>query len=319
MTTWQEDVLGAPYEATRFDLRPDSEGPVQATLVRRRADPDRDSDRAVLHVHGFADYFFQKVAADYWVSRGFDFYALDLRKYGRSMLPHQTPNYTDDLTSYYEELGLAWREIARNHGQILVSGHSTGGLVTSLWLNDLRHSAAGLFLNSPWLDFQGDFLTRHVRLPIVKELGAFKPMVEIKRKAVGIYAKSLHRDHHGEWDFDLRLKPLHSFTPYAGWIRAIRIGQARVAAGLEIDAPVLMISSARSGNPEHIEDPDASSTDIVLDVEQMRRRVGGLSHRVTLSMIEGAIHDVTLSRESVREEVFAQIDKWVHTEIGEPE
>ena len=42
--------------------------------------------RAVLHVHGFADYFFQTVAADCWVERGYDFYALDLRKYGRSLL-----------------------------------------------------------------------------------------------------------------------------------------------------------------------------------------------------------------------------------------
>jgi alpha-beta hydrolase superfamily lysophospholipase len=318
MISWQEDVLGSPYEAAKLSLRPDSEGDVQATLVRRRVTPGEDSDRAVIHVHGFADYFFQKPAADFWVSRGYDFYALDLRKYGRSLLPHQTPNYTDDLTAYYEELDLAWLEVAGNHERIVVSGHSTGGLVTSLWLHDKKHPAVGLFLNSPWLDFQGDQLTRHLKLPIVKELGAFKPMVEIKRSTTGIYAKSLHRDHFGEWDFDLSLKPLQSFKAYAGWIRAIRIGQSRVATGLDIDCPVLMITSARSSDPADNHDPDASSTDIVLDVEQMRRRVGGLSHQVTMSMIEGAIHDVTLSGEPARARVFSRLGKWLTTETETP-
>ena len=62
-----------------------------ATLVRRRADaPTR---RAVLYLHGFVDYFFQTHLAEFFTDRGFDFYALDLRKYGRSLLPHQTPNF----------------------------------------------------------------------------------------------------------------------------------------------------------------------------------------------------------------------------------
>ena len=58
---------------------------------------EHDHDAAVLHVHGFADYFFQTEYAEWWLERGYDFYALDLRKYGRSLRPHQTPNYVTDL------------------------------------------------------------------------------------------------------------------------------------------------------------------------------------------------------------------------------
>ncbi|HEU4347317.1 MAG TPA: alpha/beta hydrolase, partial [Actinoplanes sp.] len=81
--------MGAPYERYVIDLPPDDEGPVVATLVRRRA--DNPSRRAVLYVHGWVDYFFQTHLADFFVERGWDFYALDLRKYGRSLLAHQTP------------------------------------------------------------------------------------------------------------------------------------------------------------------------------------------------------------------------------------
>src|SRR3954454_13347175 len=125
------DVLGAPYTARTLLLRPDDEGAVVATLVSRRA--PRPTNRAVLHVHGFADYFFQTVAADWWVERGYDFYALDLRKYGRSILPHQTPNYVTDLAHYHPELDLAWDRLTSGHRHIVLSGHSTGGLVVPLW------------------------------------------------------------------------------------------------------------------------------------------------------------------------------------------
>ena len=55
-----------------------------ATLVRlRAAAPTR---RAVLYLHGFVDYFFQTHLAEFFTERGYDFYALDLRKYGRSLL-----------------------------------------------------------------------------------------------------------------------------------------------------------------------------------------------------------------------------------------
>ena len=103
-----DDVLGAPYTAETLPLRPDDEGEVVATLVHRPPRDESPTSKAVLHVHGFADYFFQTGLADFWVARGYDFYALDLRKYGRSLRPHQTPNYVADLRAYYEELDLAY-------------------------------------------------------------------------------------------------------------------------------------------------------------------------------------------------------------------
>ncbi|MGH8965434.1 MAG: hypothetical protein ACRDXB_08925, partial [Actinomycetes bacterium] len=71
---WGErDILGKPYLAETIDLRSDDEGEVVATLVSRKA--SSSTTRAVLHLHGFADYFFQTPAADFWIERGYDFYA----------------------------------------------------------------------------------------------------------------------------------------------------------------------------------------------------------------------------------------------------
>ena len=119
------DVLGAPYSAEKIQLTPDDEGEVIATLVFR---PAPEPIGAVLQIHGYSDYFYQTVAADFWVAQGYDFYAIDLRKYGRSLLPGQTPAYVEQLDTYYEELDAALEIIAKRHDHIVVSAHSTGGL-----------------------------------------------------------------------------------------------------------------------------------------------------------------------------------------------
>ena len=73
MPELETDVLGPPYTVETIDLPEDSEGAVQATLVKRAA--AAPTDKAVLHVHGFADYFFQTEYAEWWNARGYDFYA----------------------------------------------------------------------------------------------------------------------------------------------------------------------------------------------------------------------------------------------------
>jgi alpha-beta hydrolase superfamily lysophospholipase len=307
--SWQDDVLGRPYYAETIDLRPDDEGEVVATLVRRRG--RSRTPRAVLHVHGFADYFFQTPAADHWVRRGYDFYAVDLRKYGRSLRPHQTPNFTTDLASYYEELDEAYRRItARDgHDHVVLSGHSTGGLVAPLWVQDREVPVAGMVLNSPWLDLQGSLLLRTAGTRAIDQIGARRPYVTIPREVTGLYAMSLHRDHHGEWPFDLAWKPVDSWPVYAGWLRAVRRGHARVHRGLDLDVPVLVLTSGTSCRPRQW-GAECSASDIVLDVRQIRRWAHKLSRHTTLVSVEGALHDVTLSRADVRARVFDEIDRW---------
>ena len=243
------DVLGEPYLAETITLPPDDEGPVVATLVvRRAAEP---TGRAVLHVHGFCDYFFQTEYAEWWNERGYDFYALDLRKYGRSLRPHQTPNYVTDLREHFPEIDAAFHRVAERdgHDHVVLSAHSTGGLIVSLWANEraAARQLAGMALNSPWLDMQGGPLVRGVGTTVVKRVGARRPTRLIPRSIDGFYARSLHVDHDGEWMFNTEWKPLDSFPVSFGWLRAIRLGHDELHRGLEVGCPVLVLSS--SGHP----------------------------------------------------------------------
>jgi alpha-beta hydrolase superfamily lysophospholipase len=304
------DILGEPYLAETLELPPDAEGEVVATLVSRRA--PGGSRKAVLHVHGFCDYFFQTVAADFWVSRGYDFYALDLRKYGRSLRPHQTPNFATDLAEYHPELDRAYAIVTERdgHEQVLLSGHSTGGLIAALWAEARSLPVAGLVLNSPWLDLNGSFLLRTAGTRAIDQVGIRRPYQAIPRTVSGLYGRSLHRDHSGEWDFDVAWKPLESWPVYAGWLRAVRRGHAAVHRGLSLTAPTLVLSSDASVHPR-VWEAAVDSCDIVLDVELMARWVHKLSRHVTLVRVPGARHDVTLSREPVRKQVFDELARWL--------
>lgn len=315
----ETDVLGWPYERHTIELGSDDEGPVVATLVRRRAQtPTR---RAVLHVHGFVDYFFQTHLADFFVERGWDFYALDLRKYGRSLLPHQTPNFARSMTDYFPELDEAVRIIREQdgHDQLLVSAHSTGGLITSLWAHCRRERGMidGLFLNSPFFDFNLPWLMRRPLMSMVLAVSGGKPYRKMPVASLGLYGKSLHADHHGEWTYDLAWKPILGFPVRMGWLEAIRRGQRKLRSGLAIDAPVMVACSTRTFRGREWHD-DVRLTDSVLDVEHIVRWAPGLGPRVTIARFDGGMHDLTLSGKDVRAEVFRELGRWVDAFLPAP-
>lgn len=312
-----EDILGAEYSARTLALQPDAEGEVVATLVSRKA--PAANGRAVLYVHGFVDYFFQGHLADEWINAGYDFYALDLRKYGRSLRPHQTPNYIESLESYDEELDEAARIIKEEdgHGVLVVLGHSTGGLVTSLWAHRRRFDGIvdALVLNSPWFDLNKPFFQRTVGTAVVERLANYQP-----RRQVGVlgehYGRSLHATTGGAWDFNLTWKPLEGFPVLAGWLRAIRRGHAQLAKGLDIRCPVLVCASTASAAATAPVET-INSADIVLDVRHIADRSTRLGRLVTLARIDGGIHDLALSAEPARSRFFEEVFRWAGAYVPE--
>ncbi|WP_238998452.1 alpha/beta hydrolase [Nocardioides limicola] len=315
----ETDVLGEPWQAETIGLPPDEEGAVVTTLVSRRA--EESTGRAVLHLHGFSDYFFQTQYAEWWLARGYDFYAVDLRKYGRSLRPHQTPMYITDLHDYFAELDLAWDRIVRRdgHDRVIASAHSTGGLTLPLWAHHRQpDELAGMVLNSPWLDLQGKAWMRTPAADAaLARLARSQPRREIPRQVSGFYGQSLHRDHHGEWEFNLDWRPIGSFPARAAWLHAIRRGHAELHAGLAVPAPVLVLSSGASTMPAAMGE-DVFSHDIVLEVPQIRRWATSIGTQVTYTAVEGALHDVFLSRAGARERGYDVLERWHSAFVDKP-
>lgn len=320
MTEWIPDELGEGYEQRTIALGndPDGEGTIEATLVRRT--PPADVSAAVLYVHGFSDYFFQTEMADFFTERGFAFYALDLRKCGRSRRPGQTGHYVSDLALYDQELAESLAIIRAETGDkpVLLSAHSTGGLILPLWLDRLNQrpggskgaGIAGLVLNSPWFDLQGKAWMRSIGTKAIEVYAKVKPKDIIKLPPTNAYGTSLHVSAHGEWEFNTDYKPLDGFRVSYGWLTAVRRGQAKLHRGLDIGVPSLVLRSTKSWFASKYS-PAVDEADAVLDVKQIARWSGCLGDAVTVVPIDGARHDVFISKDEPRKAAYQAVDNWL--------
>ena len=229
---WVPDVLGAGFEQRTLPLGTDDEGDVVATVVRYRPRPrlrlrpGPASGVDVLYVHGWNDYFFNPELARYWADAGARFHALDLRKYGRSLRPGQTPGYITDLGDYDADIEAALAAIGHGAGasptrSLLLLGHSTGGLTLSLWAARHHGRAAALVLNSPWLEFQTSRIGREALAPVIGLGARVNPLGPLPNVDLGFYTRSIAKEQDGEWEFNHDWRMDRGFPTHAAWLAAI--------------------------------------------------------------------------------------------------
>lgn len=324
---WRPDILGPGFESAVLDLP--SPTAVRAVLVRYRPDgaAPLPGNHAVLYLHGWSDYFFNTELAGFWHSQGVAFYALDMHNHGRSLRDGDVPGFVADLREYEHELTLALKLVAADlahradvpdspggEPHLTLMGHSTGGLVAALWAADHPGRLHSLVLNSPWLEMHRSPLVRYAAASVIHPISRLRPAARIRLPARGFYWRSISNQADGEWELDPVLRPPVSFPVHAGWLSAVWRGQARVARGLGIPEPVLVLASGRSLNGPRWRE-DMKNADVVLDIQTMAARVVKLGSSVTLERIDGALHDVFLSREDVRREAYKRLARWTRAYI----
>lgn len=321
---WVPDVLGSPFEQRTLALEPDAEGEVVATLARLKPPrwaallgPLRDVD--VLYLHGWSDYFFQVELARFWAHLGATFHALDLRKYGRSLRPGQTPGFTTSLDVYDEDIAAALAAMrhpiaktdAGSRRRLVMMGHSTGGLTATLWA--ARHPGAldALVLNSPWLELQLGTLGRQALAPLVQVRARFDPLGTHPVVDLGFYTRAQTEvgvlpiaGYRREW------RPERGFPTHPGWLAAIIDGHRRVASGVDTGCPTMVMLSTKSTNPL-VWNADMTASDSVLVVDDIARAAVRIGSDVTVARIDGGIHDLFLSRPGPRSAAYETLEGWL--------
>ncbi len=305
-----QDILGKDYVQRTIVCQPDQEGEVVATLVKK--DTVSSSEVGVLYVHGYNDYFFQRHVGDSVAKNGYPFYALDLRKYGRSILDHQTLYDCKNLKEYHEEIDSAIH-IMRNEGvsKVVLYGHSTGGLIVSHYY--LHHQKKGyingLILNSPFFDFNLNRAIENLGVDIVSYEGKKHPDKEMKQSLNPNYGESLHKDYKGIWDYNLKWKSIISPNVKYGWIKAINDAQHELH-GVNFQVPILLMSSDKSYKKSKWSD-DIQIRDAVLDVNDIKRVGLKLGPDVQYSVVNNGKHDLVLSNKNSQHQFFQYFFKWL--------
>lgn len=301
---YSKDELGGKFVKRTIEMPEDYEGEVVCTLIKSPA--DTISDKAILYIHGFNDYFFQKEMAAKFDSAGYNFYALDLRKYGRSFLLNQVRFNVRDLSEYFPDIDTALM-IIRNEGNkdIYLMGHSTGGLISSLYAQAKRDDVPvkGVILNSPFLDQNQSWFKEKILLPIVSFFAKWFPDWTINQGLNTAYGESLLKEYKGEWEYDKNKKLMQSPPLTLSWLSAIYKGQKQVHKGLDIPVPVLVMHSDKSTNDSQFT-INYTNSDAVLDVNDIEKYGRKLGKQVDLVTIPDGLHDLILSKQSARDSTY---------------
>lgn len=312
---WGRDVLGDDFQARTFPQADDDEGSVVTTLIRHRPGGTplpRRPRFAVLYVHGWSDYFIQTELAEFWTERGAVFYAIDLRKSGRSIRPHQTPCFVESLEEYDDDLDLAVEVIRQIHGTsvpIVYMAHSQGALTGALWAKRRPGTVRGIVMNSPFLEMHGSSLARAISHPVVSQVARRQSRWPVPIPAPTFYDRTINEHEDGEWVIEPTWRPVPTHPIRPGWVDAVMSGHKQLEGGLDLEIPILVMTSHRTVIGSKWRE-EMRTADVVIDVKQVRRRAPDLGRTVTLAKIHDAVHDVLLSPRPVRDRAYQEIDHW---------
>lgn len=300
----------------------------------------------ILYVHGYNDYFFQKELAEKADSAGYAFFAIDLHYCGRSLMPGDARGDMRNMREFFAELDYAV-ELARvitkerEESLALISeladtadttgrerrlldvsrrayslpmvlmGHSQGGLLAAFYADQRpEEKFAALVLNSPFFDFNFNWLVRNLAIPVVSEIAILLPDFSIGSSGNPNYAYSLDKKYYGEWLYNTEWKSESRPEQFLGWVRAIHKAQQKLHEGLDVKAPTLVMHGDCTEKSEEWSE-NYMHCDGVLDVEHIEKWAPKVGPNVKTETVAGGLHDLFLSRKAVRDEAYAKAFRFI--------
>lgn len=319
------DYLGPTWQARTIFLKKDDGGapkgrPDVAVLVHESDAREliSQSGAAALYLPGFVDTFFHVEQAKAWRKVGIPLVGLEFRRTARALRSVASRDDIRDIYVREEEISAALTYIRETLGasKILLIGHSTGGLQAALWAGDHSGTVDAVILNSPWLDHNGPEFEKGLVTRVMDRVGLRFPRLRISTLTPE-YAENLHRDFGGEWSFNPAHKPLTKIPVHAGFFRTVRRAQQRIARGdVHIHEPLLVAHSKESGSFKKPTAEHLLSTDVVLNVEDMKRLATILNPDATLLEVPGGRHDLALSEHPARDIYTRETIAWAVKQLG---
>lgn len=308
-TDWQNDILGDDFEMKQVVHKEDKHN-VISSIIRLKTNISRKY--GILYIHGYNDYFYQHEMAHKFDSYGFSFYAIDLRKYGRSLKENDTPFEIKHIEDYFPDINAASTQMKHDGiEKIILMGHSTGGLIACSYLNNIENSAIiGLILNSPFLEWNLKPILKNIAIPIVSYIGKFIPTISIKQPTTIPYAQSLLQAYHGEWDFNTNWKFIQAPNVTSQWIRAINIAQKELHKSSSIRIPILLLRSSASVYGDRWTN-DFNRGDAILNVKDISKYGKKLGLNIYEVVCPNGLHDLVLSNNDTRNFVYSSILNWI--------
>ena len=194
---------------------------------------------------------------------------------------------------------------------MVLMGHSQGGLLAAFYADHRpEEKFAALVLNSPFFDFNFNWLVRNLAIPVVSEIAMYLPDFSIGSSGNPNYAYSLDKKYYGEWEYNTEWKSENRPEQFLGWVRAIHKAQQELHRGFHINSPTLVMHGDCTEKGEEWSE-NYMHCDGVLDVEHIEKWAPKVGPNVKTETIAGGLHDLFLSRKAVRDEAYAKAFRFI--------
>lgn len=315
-TSWHKDILPG-YEARYVNQGIQFDGPCRSTIIRLKSKVQ--SKRGFLYIHGFNDYFFQAEMGQRFVDSGYHFYAVDLRRYGRSKEPWQYPFNIRDTRKYYDDIDSAILQMKQNGiTDITLCGHSTGGLIVTSYGIDKSDAIPvdRIVTDSPFYAWNFNSSYRHLFIPTVRNLSTLIKNAKIPQSHCDGYAYSLLKEYDGEWTYDTEWKMIYSPPVTFSWVGQIQTTQNRVKKrGDKLRVPLLVMHSSRKVYGCNYT-PAFKYGDAVLDPAMINDVALKLQKKspkpVRICVIDSGLHNLILSLRPHRDAAYDSIFTFIN-------
>ena len=310
-TSWHPDILPG-YEARYVNQGEAFDGPCRSTIVRKLC--KTPSTKAFLYIHGFNDYFFQSEMGERFVDSGYNFYAVDLRRYGRSKEPWQYPFNIRNQKEYFADIDSALVQMRKDgNTDITLGGHSTGGL-TVAYFGAEKGDQVGvdrIVTDSPFLEWNFNSFMRNIAAPTIGFFGKIFKNAKIKQGHCDGYAYSLLKEYYGEWTYNTDWKMVYSPPVTASWVGAINTAQSKLMKKAKnIKVPILVMHSSRKIDGCNYT-PEFQTGDAVLDPFMLQKRGEKRGTVRVVCAIDSGLHDLILSKERARDTAYDSIFSFI--------
>lgn len=324
-----DSSLGTPFRRYAMHTMPVYGKEFHSTLIEYPYGSSKRTDSLaakpahgiILYVHGYNDYFFQKELAEKADSAGYAFFAIDLHYCGRSLMPGDARGDMRNMREFFAELDYAVelaRVITKERADSLpmvLMGHSQGGLLAAFYADHRpEEKFAALVLNSPFFDFNFNWLVRNLAIPVVSEIAMYLPDFSIGSSGDPNYAYSLDKKYYGEWLYNTEWKSESRPEQFLGWVRAIHKAQQELHRGFHINSPTLVMHGDCTEKGEEWSE-NYMHCDGVLDVEHIEKWAPKVGPNVKTETIAGGLHDLFLSRKAVRDEAYAKAFRFINESL----
>lgn len=320
-----DSSLGTPFRRYAMHTMPVYGKEFHSTLIEYPYGSSKRTDSLaakpahgiILYVHGYNDYFFQRELAEKADSAGYAFFAIDLHYCGRSLMPGEARGDMRNMREFFAELDYAVelaRVITKERADSLpmvLMGHSQGGLLAAFYADHRpEEKFAALVLNSPFFDFNFNWLVRNLAIPVVSEIAILLPDFSIGSSGNPNYAYSLDKKYYGEWEYNTEWKSESRPEQFLGWVRAIHKVQQELHRGFHINSPTLVMHGDCTEKGEEWSE-NYMHCDGVLDVEHIEKWAPKVGPNVKTETVAGGLHDLFLSRKAVRDEAYAKAFRFI--------